>query len=187
MSHREHSDTNRAAQSHENGTRPMSSGSKQDDKHCAASCISFSLRSVQRTLLLLTFLLCGTLLHGSARAEQSGVRVAWLETDGQTNPTGIDASAPRFLWKLASDGQERGLIQESYRIVVSSTPDLLRDNRGDVWDSGEVRDRATFRVQFAGRPLLSHRRYFWKVAIKVNGHPAGLERIRRICDRDAPR
>jgi glucosamine--fructose-6-phosphate aminotransferase (isomerizing) len=162
----------------ESGTRRMNRGmeeqsyvKRQDVQHYSAICLMSSLTILRRSRHLVLFLLLGTLFNTVARSEEPGFRVGSLEIEGQTSPLGIDVVAPHFLWKLADEGQDRGLTQESYRILVASTPDLLHQDRGDVWDSGVVRGRATFGIRFGGKPLTPHRRYFWKAAVKVNGTP----------------
>jgi hypothetical protein len=140
-------------------------------QYCSAICFSSGLTIFRLSRHLVLLLLLQSAFSIFAGGEQSGFRVGSLETEGQTDPLGVDEVAPQFLWKLADLGQDRGLTQESYRILVSSTPELLQRDRGDAWDSGEVSDPATFRVRYAGTPLTSHRRYFWKVAVKVNGNP----------------
>ena len=153
------------------GMEEQSYVNRQDVQHCFAICLMLSLTILRRSRHLVLFLLLGTLFNPVARGEEPGLRVGSLEIEGQTNPLGIDVVAPHFLWKLADGIQDRGLTQESYRILVASTPDLLHQDRGDVWDSGVVRERATFGIRFGGKPLTPHRRYFWKVAVKVNGKP----------------
>ena len=58
---------------------------------------------------------------------------------------------------------ERGQKQNGYRILVSSTPEYLENNRGDLWDSGHVSSAQTLHVEYAGKPLASHTQCFWKV------------------------
>lgn len=106
-----------------------------------------------------------------ACGQQPDFTVESLETEGQMNPLGIDVAAPHFQWKFANTGEPRGLTQQSYRILVATTSGLLSQNRGDVWDSGEVRSATTLNIPYVGEPLVSHRRYFWKVGVKMTGNP----------------
>lgn len=78
-----------------------------------------------------------------------------------SNPLGVDSRAPVFNWAIQGDGQDA--IQTAYRIVVSSEPERLVKDEGDVWDSGEVVTDQSCGVRFGGTPLVSSHRYWWKV------------------------
>jgi alpha-L-rhamnosidase len=62
-------------------------------------------------------------------------------------------------------GRGRGLRQTAYRVLVASTPAKLARNKGDLWDSGRVSLSQTAHIVYAGRPLVSRARCFWKVCI----------------------
>ncbi len=76
------------------------------------------------------------------------------------NPLGVHDPAPRLSWQLAA-GDRRGARQTAYRIVVSAG----RAGAGVLWDSGRVRSDATTQVTYAGSPLASRQRVWWRVAI----------------------
>ena len=49
------------------------------------------------------------------------------------------SAQPRLSWRLtAKDAAARGLRQTAYRILVSSSPEQLAKDEGDLWDSGDV-------------------------------------------------
>ena len=80
------------------------------------------------------FILLGLLLAGSIdlrAAATEGLRCEYLD-----DPLGIDATAPRLSWKVVSG--KRGDCQTAYRILVASSPELLKKNQGDLWDSGRT-------------------------------------------------
>ena len=77
------------------------------------------------------------------------------------NPLGIDTPAPRLSWQLGST--ERGQRQTAYRILVASTPERLKNDQGDLWDSGRVESDRGNHVPYAGRPLASRQAAYWKV------------------------
>jgi alpha-L-rhamnosidase len=83
----------------------------------------------------------------------------------RVNPLGIDAAHPRLSWELSSD--QRGMVQESYRILVASAPDLLNRNQGDLWDSGIVQSDRSIQVQYAGKKLESKTLCHWKVLVRT--------------------
>ncbi|MBN1900588.1 family 78 glycoside hydrolase catalytic domain, partial [Candidatus Sumerlaeota bacterium] len=55
--------------------------------------------------------------------------------------------------------------QTAYRILVSSSPDILKEERGDLWDSGKIESDETLNVFYNGKELVSRTRYFWKARV----------------------
>ncbi len=84
-----------------------------------------------------------------------------LLVDGAASPLGVDASPPRLSWQLESG--ERGQRQTAYRVLAASTRPLLDQDKGDLWDSGEVKSDETLGIPYGGRPLRSFERAWWKV------------------------
>ena len=62
--------------------------------------------------------------------------VADLRCEYLSNPLGIDAAQPHLSWNI--DSEVRGERQIAYQILVASQPGLLKQNEGDLWDSGKV-------------------------------------------------
>lgn len=79
------------------------------------------------------------------------------------NPLGIDVSKPRLSWASAS--AERGSAQSAYQILVASSEELLKADQGDLWDSGKVESDQSAFVEYAGKPLVSEMRCYWKVRV----------------------
>ena len=85
-------------------------------------------------------------------------------TEGVSQPMGIEESAPRFSWRYeASPQAPRGFQQSAYRIQVASSLEKLSQRQPDVWDSGNRAGSDTLNALYAGKPLQSATRYFWKV------------------------
>ncbi len=95
-------------------------------------------------------------------AEESLV-VSALKCEGQVEPIGIDAPAPVFGWQLQSP--RRGVRQTAYQVLVAACPESLTEQKADLWDSGRVESDQSDYVQYAGTPLQSSRRYYWKVRV----------------------
>ena len=79
------------------------------------------------------------------------------------NPMGIDIPQPRLSWWI--DDPSRGARQTAYRILVASSPRLLAEDKGDLWDSGKVASDVSHLVPYAGRPLASGLTCWWKVRV----------------------
>ena len=86
-----------------------------------------------------------------------------LRCENLTNPLCIDAERPRLSWTLASS--ERAKSQSAYRILVASSPELLAEETGDLWDSGRVESAQSFQIEYAGTAMASFRRHFWAVCV----------------------
>jgi alpha-L-rhamnosidase len=90
-----------------------------------------------------------------------GVNVERLRCEYQNDPLGIDVTSPRLSWIVRSD--ERGERQTAYQVLVASSPELLANDHGDLWDTGRVESDQTIHVEYAGKPLATRMRCSWKV------------------------
>lgn len=108
---------------------------------------------------------CVAMPAGAVTAGSGTVTAENLQVEYQTNPLGLDNTAPRFSWELKSDA--RGVAQESYRILVADSEDKLADGPY-VWDSGTVAGSDTFGIAYAGDALAATTRYYWKVISTTN-------------------
>ncbi len=81
-------------------------------------------------------------------------------------PMGIDAQQPRLSWTFRDDpAMPRGQQQSAYRILVASSEAALASDKGDLWDSGQVRSDQSVQLNYAGKPLASRQTCFWKVQV----------------------
>jgi hypothetical protein len=117
----------------------------------------------------LMLVLCAALVGFLAAAAPPGAEVAAGLTptrqrcDYDVDPLGIDIAQPRLFWQVESP--ERGQRQTALQILVASSPEILAQDRGDLWDSGRVASDETTQVQYDGKPLASLQRVFWKVRV----------------------
>jgi len=84
-----------------------------------------------------------------------------LRCEYLVNPLGLDARTPRLTWILTSG--QRGEKQTAWQILVASSPKLLKEDQGDLWDSGKVTGDESSQVPYAGKTLQSRQVCFWKV------------------------
>lgn len=114
-----------------------------------------------------------------------------LRTEYRTNPMGIDATEPRFSWKIRSD--RKGVTQTSYQIMVCKadcdTPaeEQLKEidfvskrEKKDValevvWNSGFTASRESQRIRYQGENLESRQKYYWNVEITVTDENGQME------------
>ena len=81
----------------------------------------------------------------------------------RVDPLGIEAEHPRLSWVLHSS--ERGQQQTAYRVLVASSPELLAQDQGDLWDSGKVVSDQSTPVPYGGKSLASRAECHWKVSV----------------------
>jgi hypothetical protein len=86
-----------------------------------------------------------------------------LRCEYRENPLGIDSPQPRLSWILQSD--QRGEAQTAWQILAASAPELLAQDKGDLWDSGKTSSDQSVNVSYAGQPLRSAGQVFWKVRV----------------------
>lgn len=89
------------------------------------------------------------------------IAVDGLTCNHARNPLGVDSPRPRLSWKLHSGA--RGQRQTAYRIVAASSIECLNQGRYDLWDTGKVESSDSVFIEYAGRPLRSRERCFWRV------------------------
>lgn len=113
------------------------------------------------TVRLLFLLFTCFSLSALRAAPPAAVQLQRLRCELLTNPEGIDATAPRLSWELGSAA--RGLTQTAYQVLVASTPEKLAADEGDLWNSGKVGAGQSVHVAYAGAPLKTCTRCYWKV------------------------
>jgi len=107
---------------------------------------------------------------GKAEIAAVQLRCEYLE-----NPLGIDSRVPRLSWKIEDRGQKpdgRGQKQSAYQVLVASSEELLKKDKGDLWDSGKVDSDQSSQVEYKGKPLESFVICHWKVKVWLNGGKA---------------
>jgi alpha-L-rhamnosidase len=97
------------------------------------------------------------------KTESAAVTPVQLRCEYAVDPLGIDGTHPRLFWQLASDA--RGQRQTAYQILAGSSLDRLRQDQGDLWDSGKVASDESVHIAYAGQPLGSSQQVFWKVRV----------------------
>src|SRR5690349_15779993 len=94
------------------------------------------------------------------------VTVQNLRCEMRVNPFGIEAKQPRLSWQLQSN--LRNVVQTNYQILISSSPQNLQQNKGDVWKSAVINSNQSLHVPYNGAALQPGKKYFWKVIVQTN-------------------
>ncbi len=91
------------------------------------------------------------------------MQIVDLRCEYRTNPLGIDITTPRLGWRLHTD--RSGAHQTAYRILAASSPTLLAEGKANLWDSGQMESGQSVHVVYAGQPLQSRQRVYWRVIV----------------------
>ncbi len=84
-----------------------------------------------------------------------------VETIRNPEFTKIVDSQPEFSWVVP----QSAVFQKAFQILVSSDKNKIKENIGDVWDSGRIESSQSVNVEMTGKPLNPNSVYFWKVRI----------------------
>ena len=107
---------------------------------------------------LLAALLSGVSIVAAA---DTAVNVSDLRCEYLVNPAGLDVARPRLSWILVS--AQRGQKQTAYQVLTASSTGALARDEADLWDSGKVVSDESAQVEYAGKPLGSRSRAWWRV------------------------
>lgn len=110
---------------------------------------------------LLALLMMGCQVSGG-----SSLKVEETTVEMRKNPEGVAVSAPRFSWQLVTDKQD--VMQTAYQIEVADSDKGLQAGSGLVWNSGRVESGQSVLVKYAGAPLESGQKYWWRVTVWTN-------------------
>jgi len=97
----------------------------------------------------------------SLAADPPATPPADLRCEYLRDALGIDVAQPRFQWRASSS--RRGARLTVYQVLIAGSPEMLARDVGDKWDSGRVAGDAPLHVPYAGTPLTSRERCYWKV------------------------
>lgn len=103
------------------------------------------------------------LAGGLALSAAAALNVTLPRCEYADSPVGIDTPQPRLSWLLESP--ERAQRQTAYQVLVASSPDRLLSGQPDLWNSGKVASDQSIQIPYAGRPLVSRQRCFWRVRV----------------------
>ena len=93
------------------------------------------------------------------------VEITNLTVEMQDGSTPLATATPRFSWNY--EARVDNVVQTSYRIIVSSSEAKARRGEGDLWDSEIVNTPQMLYVEYAGQPLKSRARCWWRVYTTV--------------------
>jgi alpha-L-rhamnosidase len=113
--------------------------------------------------LLLILLLCTCDRAEKSRLKPEAITFERLLCNYAENPQVIAGDRPQFSWVVNAGGFDR--YQTAYHLLVATTPDLLAEDEGDVWDTGKRASARSTHNAFEGSALAPGKTYYWKVQL----------------------
>lgn len=96
--------------------------------------------------------------------------LSFLTTQNLIHPIGLEQKNPRLSYRL--DQVRQGDRQTALQVLAASSLSLLEEGKADLWDSGKL-ETAEQAVRYAGSPLTSRQRVFWKARVwDAQGQPS---------------
>lgn len=91
----------------------------------------------------------------------SKVEITNLTVEMQDGSMPLATATPRFSWNY--EARVDNVMQTSYRVIVASSEEKARRGEGDLWDSQSVDTSQMLYIPYAGKPLKSRDRCWWRV------------------------
>ena len=95
----------------------------------------------------------------------SKVEITNLTVEMQDGSMPLATATPRFSWNY--EARVNNVMQTSYRVIVASSEEKARRGEGDLWDSQSVDTSQMLYIPYAGKPLKSRDRCWWRVYTTV--------------------
>ncbi len=116
------------------------------------------------TIILGTAVLTvATLTSYALPAKAAGVEAVKLRVEHLENPLTLHVAHPRLSWQM--NDPRRGARQTGYSVLVASKPELLKEGKADLWETGKVTSDDSVNVTYSGKPLRSRSKAFWTVRL----------------------
>lgn len=94
---------------------------------------------------------------------QAQITVSDLRCESIVNPLGIAVTQPQFSWTLTSE--MNNVQQGGYELLISDNEHLIKQDKGNCWETKVNSSDQTLNVAYAGTPLKPFTRYYWKVRV----------------------
>ena len=91
---------------------------------------------------------------------------ASLQTEMRDNPEGVGVANPSFSWQLKSSDPD--VMQAAYQIEVAADETELKAGTNLLWSTGKIGSDQSLLIKYAGKPLESGKRYYWRLTVWSN-------------------
>ena len=96
-------------------------------------------------------------------AQKNNMTVTTLTCEYKIDPSGISTLKPRLGWQLASE--VRNQSQTAYQVIVADDPEIIKSDKGNIWDSQKIISDQSVLIKYSGSALSSGSKYYWKVKV----------------------
>ena len=103
----------------------------------------------------------------SAAAANTTLKAVGQQVENLVDPVGVGVANPRLSWHSCpvSDSDVYNKSQTAYQILVSSSPEALKADVGDLWNSGKTVSDQSLYIEYSGKPLTTFQHCYWKVRV----------------------
>lgn len=105
-------------------------------------------------------------LIGCTSVNNKSLEFTNVMVENQNNPEGVAAAAPRFSWQFTSNKND--VMQTAYQIEVADSEKSLKAGDGLIWNTGRIDSDKSLLIEYAGKPLESGKKYYWRVTVWTN-------------------
>jgi alpha-L-rhamnosidase len=99
-------------------------------------------------------------------AQTASIQPVNLRCEFMENPSGVDIMNPELSWTAdATNPKNRSMRQTAYQVLASTSPELLKKDEGDLWNSGKVISDLMGQIKYAGKSPVSSQKCWWKVKV----------------------
>lgn len=121
------------------------------------------INMIKKSILVFITIL---LIIGCKTTNPGSLNFTAITVERQNNPEGVYMSNPHFSWQFTSDKQN--VMQTAYQIEVAESEKDLKSGSNLIWNTGRVNSDKSLLVEYAGTPLKSGKKYYWRVTIWTN-------------------
>lgn len=94
------------------------------------------------------------------------IKPTYLRCEEATNPLGIESQHPRLSWICSPTSTTlRGVHQTAYQIIVLTSPTFSPQSPELQWNTGKVTSANQIAIPYAGTPIKSATRYWWRARV----------------------
>ena len=113
------------------------------------------MRYLKKTFIYFLMLISGGLLLmcSFSASKNDEFKPLDLRCEYVKNPLAVNSTAPFLSWVLPLS--EKMQSQQAYQILVSGTEKALKNDNGDLWDSGKVQSGRSQHLKYMGKELKS--------------------------------
>jgi len=113
---------------------------------------------MKNLLIFAAFILAGLSVFAQNLPSPTGLTCSFLR---EPSAAVITDPQPDLGWIFP----QSGIKQSAYRILVASSPFLLKEGKADLWDTQKIEDNNSVNINYSGKKLIANNIYWWVVKV----------------------